>query len=730
MYTFTFVLLLFYLYTDDDRFEVPDRLTREALGVERKDSVPLPYMPGRLRACMSVWRRTTRDSFVLSTIDNGYRIEWNEKGPPPSKYHENSPNCSNHEEFIDTSIREALIMGVVSEASADTLNNISPLNVDVKKSNGKRRLIFNAMFINDYMLVQKFKYPQLHKEGREIFGQSRWGFVLDISQAFYHIEIHPEFYRYLGFSWKGKYYYWRCCPFGVSFGPWLWDRVLSPVLDSLKKHGVNIMAFCDDILGGKGKKPQADEDGLRLRATLKHHGYICQEIKCHGIGDALPVIPGLGMIIQLDQQKYFMTPKRQAQIISMAQGLLNSRYQRARLLSQFAGVIMSQIAAIGPIARIRTRYIYACIQTRLFANEKSSSESYDRVVFVDEKTYKELHFWAHMTHKYNGQDIVWSMTTVSYHCQTSSDASATGYGGFLQIPLYQTRESVNRILSNAQDIKCSISVSQAQQGLDVWGSFTAEQRTKSSSWRELFGSGKLFQTFGPLLSGTTVPLYLDSQVAVMALGGDIPLYPCKIFGGSKTLELQDLVSWIYDIAEQYNFGIRAVWIPRSLNERSDFNSHLNEYNHYDFCLTREAFGHLEHMFGPHSIDRFSSDNSAQLPRYNTKYFSPKAEALDAFSLNWDGDNNYVFPPPSLVGQAIYHARSCGAMLTLVYMEWHSRPYMHSLRECAFEGSLVTSVRLGCSTSVLEYRDAYDESRYQHLPKGMVFAARLDFINKI
>ena len=76
-----------------------------------------------------------------------------------------------------------------------------------------------------------------------------------------------------------------------------------------------------------------------------------------------------------------MTQKRQAQIISMAQGLLNSRYQRARLLSPFDGVIMSQIAAIGPIARIRTRYIYACIQTRLFAGERSSSELYDRVVF-------------------------------------------------------------------------------------------------------------------------------------------------------------------------------------------------------------------------------------------------------------------------------------------------------------------------------------------------------------
>ena len=139
---------------------------------------------------------------------------------------------------------------------------------------------------------------------------------------------------------------------------------------------------------------------------------------------------------------------------------------------------------------------------------------------------------------------------------------------------------------------------------------------------------------------------------------------------------------------------------------------------------------MEHKFGPHTIDRFASDISAQLLRYNTKYFSLKAEALDAFSLNWYGDNNYVFPPPSLVGQVIYHVRSCGATLTLIYMEWYSRPYMHSLRECAYEGSLVASVCLGHSTSVLEYRDVDDESRYRHLPKGMVIASRLDFSNKI
>ena len=68
------------------------------------------------------------------------------------------------------------------------------------------------------------------------------------------------------------------------------------------------------------------------------------------------------------------------------------------------------------------------------------------------------------------------------------------------------------------------------------------KQSKSSSWRELFGAGKLLETFGPILAGTMVPIYLDSQVAVMALGGTIPTYPHKKNWGSKTL-----VSWIYDL---------------------------------------------------------------------------------------------------------------------------------------------------------------------------------------
>jgi hypothetical protein len=57
------------------------------------------------------------------------------------------------------------------------------------------------------------------------------------------------------------------------------------------------MSFCDDILDANSPKAQPDEDGIRLKPFLILHGYIIQETKCNGIGNALPSIPGLGLII-------------------------------------------------------------------------------------------------------------------------------------------------------------------------------------------------------------------------------------------------------------------------------------------------------------------------------------------------------------------------------------------------------------------------------------------------
>jgi hypothetical protein len=80
----------------------------------------------------------------------------------------------------------------VQGTNKEHIHNVLPLNVNVKKNHDKLRLIFNAMFINQFMVVPTFEYPQLHKEGMEVFGNSSWADGIDISQAFSHIKIDPS----------------------------------------------------------------------------------------------------------------------------------------------------------------------------------------------------------------------------------------------------------------------------------------------------------------------------------------------------------------------------------------------------------------------------------------------------------------------------------------------------------------------------------------------------------
>ena len=69
---------------------------------------PLPFMPGRLKSNINIWRRTTNDSFVLSVIQHGYRIQWKDSIPPSQNEQKNSKNCLKHIDFITKSVEEAL----------------------------------------------------------------------------------------------------------------------------------------------------------------------------------------------------------------------------------------------------------------------------------------------------------------------------------------------------------------------------------------------------------------------------------------------------------------------------------------------------------------------------------------------------------------------------------------------------------------------------------------------
>ena len=86
------------------------------------------------------------------------------------------------------------------------------------------------------------------------------------------------------------------------------------------------------------------------------------------------------------------------------------------------------------------------------------------------------------------------------------------------------------------------------------------------------------------------------------------------------------------------------------------------------------FQWLVRIWGPHTIDRFASPGNAQLNRFNSRFYSPGAEAVDAFTCSWTEDNNWWVPPVHLVPRVIRHAQNTKSQGTLVIPKWLSSPF--------------------------------------------------------
>ena len=87
--------------------------------------------------------------------------------------------------------------------------------------------------------------------------------------------------------------------------------------------------------------------------------------------------------------------------------------------------------------------------------------------------------------------------------------------------------------------------------------------------------------------------------------------------------------------------IEPEWIPKEQNELADYYSRIVDYD--DWMLNPATFSWLNSLWGPHTVDRFANAMNAQLPRFNSRFWVPGYEAIDAFICNLADDNNWWYP---------------------------------------------------------------------------------------
>jgi len=156
--------------------------------------------------------------------------------------------------------------------------------------------------------------------------------------------------------------------------------------------------------------------------------------------------------------------------------LLSDRLVSARELASLVGRIISRGAVFGNISRLMTGYCSISV---------ASAQDWDPKFCLDQYCVRELYFWEANLKRLNCGVVTDSPYRTSNYV-VYSDACATGCGAHLDINGEQVRKK----------------------------QWDLEERRKSSTWRELSAILFALHSFLPLLIGSYVKWFSDSQVHV------------------------------------------------------------------------------------------------------------------------------------------------------------------------------------------------------------------------
>jgi len=180
----------------------------------------------------------------------------------------------------------------------------------------------------------------------------------NFTSGYYHVALHPESRRFVGFNWKGRYHKYHCLPFGRSTSPWVFSKVVRELVMYRRSKGINILPYLDDflfpIMGydvGCLLAKIGKEDMRRAGLTINWDK--SDDTPKHGRSH-------LRFDVDLANGLFKIPIARWEALREDSAAMLKSKGTRvhARKLACLFGTVISMKLAWGPITQLYTRNIY------------------------------------------------------------------------------------------------------------------------------------------------------------------------------------------------------------------------------------------------------------------------------------------------------------------------------------------------------------------------------------
>lgn len=173
---------------------------------------------------------------------------------------------------------------------------VSPLFVVSHPTTGKRRVIFDARGLNAWLVdaAGSVRYESVRDALLTVSGV---GTKLDIQSAFKHVSLEDSAARVMGFVVEGKLMRYEVLPFGMSWSPALFVAALRPAIEAMRRAGIVLVWYVDDIAVFARDPRALDDDVARVLSILRSHGWQAAPDKVYPT--AYSVFPFLGLLVDL-----------------------------------------------------------------------------------------------------------------------------------------------------------------------------------------------------------------------------------------------------------------------------------------------------------------------------------------------------------------------------------------------------------------------------------------------
>ena len=124
--------------------------------------------------------------------------------------------------------------------------------------------------------------------------------------------------------------------------------------------------------------------------------------------------------------------------------------------------------------------------------------------------------------------------------------------------------------------------------------------------------------------------------------------------GSNKTSLQKFAENINKICVENSIKFEISWIPCNNNASADAISKLIDSD--DWQTMVKFFQKISETWGKLTIDRFANNENTKTEKFNSKYWCPSTFNVNAFTVSWSGENNYLVPPIYLIPRVILHIK--------------------------------------------------------------------------